>query len=238
MPVSDNNLNFLPTPLPTLQECVALTGPSRSSQSRPIDSSYKLLVVDDEKVSRIRLEHLLKKSNYTVLTATNGREAIEIVRREKIDLVMMDIVMPVLDGIKTVRLIRQLFDPSKLPIIMMTASQERDQVLEAFKVGANDYISKPLDNEILLARLNSQLLIRKIQKELRESEERYDRSGTAEHRRPELDAVNSQRRLQPSNGVAGNALVWSVEDVRNRTEDARPTWKLPLDAVPWSRSSE
>ncbi len=173
MPVSDNNFNFLPTPLPALPECVELTVPCRSPQNHLGDSAYKLLVVDDERVSRIRLEHLLKKSHFSVATATNGREAIEVIRQEKIDLVLIDILMPVLDGIRTVRLIRQLFDPSELPIIMMTASDQRSQVLEAFKVGANDYVSKPLDNEILLARLNSLLLIKKAQKELRESEERY-----------------------------------------------------------------
>ena len=173
MPVSENNFDFFPAPLPALQESVEATVPSSSSQSHNGESDFKLLIVDDEQVSRLRLKHLLQKSGYSVLTATNGREAIEIIRREEVDLVLMDIVMPVLDGIKAVRLIRQLLDRSELPIIMMTASEDRNQVLEAFKIGANDYIPKPLDNEILEARVNGLLLIKKAQKELRESEERY-----------------------------------------------------------------
>lgn len=134
---------------------------------------YKILVVDDDRVTRLRLEHLLKNAGYSVLTAANGKQAIDIVRTETIDLVLTDFMMPVLDGVKTARLIRQLYDRAELPIIMMTAMEGREQILQVFEVGANDYIAKPLDNEILLARLNSQLLIRKTQKALGESEERY-----------------------------------------------------------------
>lgn len=173
MPVSDRNSDFFPAALPTVQSNVApvVTGGRRRKNRE--DGSYKLLVVDDEQVSRVRLKYLLTTAGHTVITANNGREAIEIIRAQEIDVVLMDIMMPVLDGIKSVRLIRQLLDRSQLPIIMMTASDERNQILNAFRVGANDYISKPLDNEILQARLNSLLLIKKAQKELRESEERY-----------------------------------------------------------------
>lgn len=142
---------------------------------KPVDiqDKFTLLVVDDEQVTRMRLQHLFSNAGYRVETATNGREAYEIVRQKSIDLVVTDISMPVMDGLKATRLLRQMRDRSELPIIVMTSSNERQQVLDAFKAGANDYVQKPIDNEITLARLKNQLLIKKAQKALRESEERY-----------------------------------------------------------------
>ena len=107
------------------------------------------------------------------MEAENGREALELVQKETFDLCLLDISMPVLDGFRALRLIRQLFDPADLSIIMMTASEDRDQVVKAFDSGASDYIGKPIDSAIALARIKNQLLIRDAQRALRESEQRY-----------------------------------------------------------------
>ena len=135
--------------------------------------TWRLLVADDEKVTQMRLQHLLRSAGYEVFVAGNGREAFEIIRQQEIDLLLTDVQMPQFDGLQAVRLLRQLYDQAELPIVVMTASENRDQVLAAFSAGANDYIRKPIDNEILLARLRNQLLIKKTQKALHESEERY-----------------------------------------------------------------
>ncbi len=177
-PSHDNTTNPTPflqgvTQVAIHNVVVGNNAPANNGNLEADRALFKILVVDDEHVTRLRLEHLLKNAGYSVLTAANGREAIDIVRTETIDLVLTDFVMPVLDGVKTVRLIRQLYDRAQLPVIMMTVTEGREQILQTFDVGANDYIAKPVDNEILLARLNSQLLIRKTQKALRESEERY-----------------------------------------------------------------
>ena len=136
-------------------------------------STLRILVADDEKVTRMRLQHLLEQAGYEVRTASDGREAFEMAKAEEFDLLVTDVHMPVLDGLKTVRFLRQIYDAAELPVIVMTASEDRDALLSAFSAGANDYINKPLDNEILLARVQNQLLIKKTQKALKQSEERY-----------------------------------------------------------------
>lgn len=142
-------------------------------QRRKSDSKFVILVVDDEQITRMRISHFLKIYGYEVLEATNGREAIEMVRTHNVDVMLTDVKMPVLDGLKSTRLLRQMHDRSEFPIVVMTSAEGREQVLDAFEAGANDYISKPIDNDILLARLHNQLLVKNAQKALRESEERY-----------------------------------------------------------------
>jgi len=137
------------------------------------DRAWRILVADDEKVTRMRLQHLLRGAGYEVFAVENGREAFDVISQQEIDLLLTDVQMPVFDGLKSVRLLRQIYDQAALPIVVMTASDNRAQILKAFSAGANDYVHKPLDNEILLARLRSQLLIKKAQRALRESEERY-----------------------------------------------------------------
>ena len=135
--------------------------------------TLRILVADDEKVTRLRLQRLLERAGHQVLLCENGREAFDIARSGEVDLLLTDLQMPVFDGLQTVRLLRQLYDAAELPVIVMTTSQERTQVLSAFSAGANDYIKKPIDNDILLARVKNQLLIRQTQKALKESEQRY-----------------------------------------------------------------
>ncbi len=143
--------------------------PGRSGKN----SAFTVLVVDDQQVTRMRLGHLCREAGYNVETADTGRGMLEAVRDHDIDLVVTDIQMPVMDGLKAIRLLRQKYNHSELPIMVMTASENRSQVLSAFRAGANDYIHKPIDNDIMLARLYNQLLIKKTQKALKESEERY-----------------------------------------------------------------
>jgi diguanylate cyclase (GGDEF)-like protein/PAS domain S-box-containing protein len=134
---------------------------------------FRILVADDEKVTRMKLRHLLEEAGFKVCTARNGREAFEMARSQEFDLLLTDVNMPVIDGLTVVRFVRQIYDSAELPVIVMTASDDREQALAAFSAGANDYIRKPIDNEILLARLQNQVLIKKTQKALKESEERY-----------------------------------------------------------------
>ena len=171
----NNELSLSPTntsQVPLVTSEPATVARKGDSTTREVDS-YQVLVVDDQQVTRMRLQHLLTNAGFNVLMAVDGREAVEIVRTQTIDLVLMDISMPVMSGLMATRMMRQLYDRSSMPIMLMTATGGREQVLEAFSAGANDYINKPIDNEILLARTNNQLLIRKAQKKLQESEERY-----------------------------------------------------------------
>jgi CheY-like chemotaxis protein len=108
----------------------------------------KILVVEDMEDSRDYLKFLLELSNYKVIEAANGKEAVEIVKKESPDLILMDISMPVMDGITAVGIIRKFEDSIKLPIIAVTAFGNEYR-REAIKAGCNELIAKPIDPETL-----------------------------------------------------------------------------------------
>lgn len=115
---------------------------------------YNILVCDDESdiVSAIKI--YLETEGYQVFKASNGEEALQMVQKEQIDLIVMDVMMPVMDGIKAVRKLRE---NSIIPVIMLTAkSEDADKVL-GLGIGADDYITKPFNPIELVARVKSQL---------------------------------------------------------------------------------
>ena len=146
---------------------------SRTGQSSSVKHSATLLIVDDELVTRKIVSHQLEASNYKVLLAENGHQAMKMVLNEKPDLVLMDISMPVMNGFVALRMMRQVYDSAELPVIMMTSSAEESQVAECFESGANDYISKPIQPAGMLARIQAQIKLKQAQHALRESEQRY-----------------------------------------------------------------
>ena len=114
--------------------------------------NYKILVVDDIATNVLLLKTILGKAGYRIVTATGGREALEKVESESPDLILLDIMMPKMDGWQVCREIRET---SKVPIIMLTArSEERDE-LQGFELGVDEYISKPFSPKILVARVNA-----------------------------------------------------------------------------------
>jgi len=115
-----------------------------------------ILVVDDELTNRDLLERMLVRQGYSVSLASGGKQAQELIRLNAYDLVLLDIMMPKVDGIAVLKAMRKLFSMTELPIIMATALDENDQVANALGFGANDYITKPFDKKILLARVKTQ----------------------------------------------------------------------------------
>ena len=133
----------------------------------------RILVVDDERVNCVMLAALLRKYHYEATTAASGREALALVIREPFDLVLLDVVMPDQHGFEVLRDLRELASAAELPVIMCTSATDSRQVVEAFEHGANDYITKPFDVDVTLARIAMHLNLKRVQTALRESEERY-----------------------------------------------------------------
>ena len=115
---------------------------------------YNVLVVEDEKEIAAAIEVYLKNQNYNVVIAYNGIEALEAFERKEIHLILMDIMMPVMDGIQTTVKIRE---KSKVPIIFLSAKSEDTDKILGLNIGADDYITKPFNPLELLARVNSSL---------------------------------------------------------------------------------
>ncbi len=107
----------------------------------------KILVVDDDVMVRNFLERFLSKKSYQVDTAENGNQAIEIIKKERPHLVLLDIKMPAMNGIDVLKEIKKI-DPS-VGVIMITALQEEEIAQEAMRLGADDYICKPFDIDYL-----------------------------------------------------------------------------------------
>jgi two-component system alkaline phosphatase synthesis response regulator PhoP len=130
------------------------TKPSRGTFVKSPDFNKKILVVDDESAILQTLRFNLERSGYTVVTASDGRSAVAMAQRESPDLVVLDIMLPVLDGVEACKEIRKF---SSVPIIMLTAKdQEIDKVL-ALELGADDYVTKPFALHEFLARVKARL---------------------------------------------------------------------------------
>lgn len=114
----------------------------------------KVLVVDDAMFMRTKASRLLSQEGYTVVEGSNGAEAIERYKAEKPDLVLMDITMPVLDGIGALKEIKA-FD-AEAKVIMVTALGQRSMVLEAIRAGARDFVVKPFQPEKLMEAVKKQ----------------------------------------------------------------------------------
>ena len=126
---------------------------------------FHILVVDDDKHTRMLLRAVLENANYTVTTAADGEEALGVLDKEHVDLIVLDVMMPKMDGFEFTRLIREA--DNALPILMVTAKHLPADEKKGFLVGTDDYITKPIDEEKLLLRIRALLRRAKIVSEQR-----------------------------------------------------------------------
>jgi serine/threonine protein kinase/ActR/RegA family two-component response regulator len=119
-----------------------------------------VLVVDDNEMNRDMLGRRLEKKGYRVRTAEDGVSALALLAAEPIDLVMLDIEMPGMSGLDVLREVRKTRTSAQLPILMATARSDSQDVVQALEAGANDYVIKPLDFPVVLARVEAQLRLR------------------------------------------------------------------------------
>ena len=126
---------------------------------------FQILVVDDDRNSRLLLRAVLQAENYTVFTAENGEDALQVMDREHIDLVVLDVMMPKMDGYEFTRILRQT--DNNLPILMVSARQMPADKRQGFLVGTDDYITKPIDEVEMLLRIKALLRRARIASEHR-----------------------------------------------------------------------
>jgi DNA-binding response OmpR family regulator len=116
---------------------------------------FHILVADDDKHTRMLIQAILEEANYTVFTAENGEQALDVMDKEHIDLVVLDIMMPKMDGYEFTKLLRE--SDNNLPILMVSAKQLPADKRKGFLVGTDDYMTKPIDEEEMLLRIKALL---------------------------------------------------------------------------------
>ena len=132
-----------------------------------------MLLVEDEKPIREMLSLRLEGNGYRVVPAESGNQGLELIGKNLFDLVLLDIAMPEMSGLEVLKNLRQRHSPSDLPVIMVSGMNSSKEVVEALSLGANDFVSKPVDFPVMFARIETQLSRKKAEEALRESEERY-----------------------------------------------------------------
>ena len=116
---------------------------------------FQILAVDDDKNTRMLLKAVLEAENYSVLTAENGEQALRIMDENHVDLVVLDVMMPQMDGYEFTRVLRE--GNNNLPILMISAKQLPADNKQGFMVGTDDYMTKPIDEEEMLLRIKALL---------------------------------------------------------------------------------
>jgi len=121
-----------------------------------------ILVVEDSLTQAAKLEHLLAGQGYAVSTAKNGREALELLKNEKPNLIVSDIIMPVMDGYELCRIIKDDITLSTIPVILLTSLSNPEEVVNGLKCGADNFITKPYKDEFILSRVEHVLANREF----------------------------------------------------------------------------
>jgi len=125
-----------------------------------------IMVVDDSEVDRGTLSSVLKKHHFNVVLVEGGEKCIEQVGKSKPDVILLDTVMPNVDGNEVLRQLRAKYNAIELPILMVTIKSGSSDIVESLSLGANDYITKPVDFDVAIMRVNTQLKISELSQNL------------------------------------------------------------------------
>ncbi|MBE2279396.1 MAG: response regulator [Ignavibacteriaceae bacterium] len=130
------------------------------------NSEYKVLIVDDVPKNIQILGSILMKEGYNISFASNGYDALKISKQSDLDLILLDVMMPGIDGFETCKILKSDPETSSIPVIFMTALHEMENKVTAFDAGAVDYITKPYEPQEVLLRVRTQIKITSLQKQL------------------------------------------------------------------------
>lgn len=122
----------------------------------------KILIVDDDRINRVILATNLQEIGYQIFFAENGKQALEKIREEKFDLVLLDLVMPVMDGFETLKRMKADDMIKRIPVVIISAQDETENLIKTLEIGAVDYIPKPFDSKIIRSRVLSALASKKL----------------------------------------------------------------------------
>lgn len=205
-----------------------------TNEHRPV-----VLLIDDDMVARLVAREALEQSGWVVEEAENGRSGLEIFARQRADLVLLDIMMPDMDGFAVCTELRRLPEGQHTPILMMTGLEDYQSITQAYDVGATDFIVKPVNGILLAHRVRYMLRAAHAMQELRESREELvqarDAALEGTRLKSEFLATISHEIRTPMNGIIGmDELLLESEltpDQRDCAESIRSSAKNLLDIV-------
>src|SRR6516165_6575457 len=166
-----------------------------------------ILLVDDDELNSEGLARRLRRHGYEVTVARNGRAAIELLGDRRFDVTLLDVMMPGMSGLEVLRFLRRIDSLIDLPIIMVTARGESEEIVEALELGANDYVTKPLDLPVVLARIRTQVTLRRTVSQVTELERK-------------LAARNKELEASAASFAAANKRITGDLEMANRVQQA------------------
>lgn len=169
--MSPSNLQFERVKIPQPEEVAPAIADSEPA------AAPRLLIVDDISDNRAILLRRFQRHGFEVVEADSGQKALELIDSQEFDLVLLDVMMPGIDGIETLKRIRSQKSASALPVIMVTAKSESENIVESLGLGANDYITKPVDFAVALARAHTQIGLRRAELQLVAAHEALSRAN-------------------------------------------------------------
>ena len=208
-------------------------------------SDYKILIVDDVVSNVLLLKVLLKNEKFKTVTASDGLEAIQQAEKELPDLILLDVMMPQMDGFETAMHLKNNPTTAGIPIIFLTALNSTQDIVKGFQAGANDFITKPFNKEELLVRVNHQIslvaakkLILERTEELRKTIVGRDKlySVIAHDLRSPLASIKmvlNMMVLGLSEDVIGKEMYQMLQMVNHSTEDV---FSLLDNLLKWTKS--
>ena len=189
----------------------------------------RILIVDDEAINRALFTELLSIHHFAH-AVRNGHEALEYLDDNPIDLVILDVMMPIMDGFTVIQKIRETQGQTELPVIILSAMAESSYVVQGLKLGANDYVTKPITPSVLIARVNTQLMLKALHDERLLHIQKLER---AEQLRVQLTHIASHDLKNPLNNLklAHTLLNEIVKNEDHRTRQVVDTIKLNVDTM-------
>jgi two-component system, sensor histidine kinase and response regulator len=135
----------------------------------------RIMVVDDHEGLRRLLSMVLQRAGYQIITCDDGPEALALLRTCTIDLMLLDLQLPQMDGYEVLAAVRANPNTADLPVIFLTANGETDQIVRGLQSGANDYVTKPFEEEVLLARVHTHLRLKELADQRKHDVERLEK---------------------------------------------------------------